>query len=146
MNTPTAHRLIAQAAHLVELASAFQAKYGKYYPLKPGSPQDAWNYYEALLEVQCCIARLLDPAARENGYPKAGHWWDRHDVIDSATAQAVLSEIGSLIACCANQEIRMPENAEWSPIIHNTQCAVAGMLHPSSLQIASDETISISTG
>src|SRR5690606_10323725 len=118
MNTSTAHTLISQAAHLVERTAAFQARYGDHYELKPGSPPDAWSHYDELLQLQSQIARLLDPAALDNAYSKYGKWWDRHDVIDSATAHAVMNEMVHLMACCANREINMPENAEWSPAIH----------------------------
>ena len=65
MNTVLARQMAARVAELIELASIFQCRYGKDYRLKPGSPANAWDLQQAIMNQQTAIASLLDASALE---------------------------------------------------------------------------------
>lgn len=146
MNTQNAQKLLTTAARLVELTATFKAQYGQDYGA--GMPDEAWKLYQAILHHQAQIARMLDAHVHriEALHHPHGEWWKRRDVMNTATAQAVVEQASHLIACCARISVRQAEDdkIDWSYAIHATQVVIAGMLHPASLQLAQDDTIALS--
>lgn len=136
MNTQSAYEILNRAAHLVELSVIFQLKYGKSYTLKPGSPAEAWALYDQTLEIESEIAALLDEAPRDTPYSRHGEWWLRYDVMDHAIARSLVAEAGNLIACTTHAEVDSERKTAWSVI--SIQSVIAGMLHPTSLQVGAD--------
>ncbi|MEO8607999.1 MAG: hypothetical protein ABI690_08965 [Chloroflexota bacterium] len=134
MNTTQAQQLMVKITELIEFASIFQAKYGKQYRIKPGSPAEAWDLHQAIFDQQVAIAYLLDAAALETPLRRATPWWKFQDEIDTGVVCMVASETGHLIACCASFEAE--PRAASSPAIHSSQAVIAGMLHPSALMVA----------
>lgn len=138
MNTSTARSMAAEIAQLIELASIFQARYGKQYRMKPGSPAAAWDLQQSIFDCQVAIARLLDAQAVESPRQDST-WWKWQETIDTAVASSIAQEISHLIASCACFEVE-PRSAE-SPMVAASQRAIAGMLHPSALMIAQAEPV-----
>ncbi|GAB4512676.1 MAG: hypothetical protein OHK0046_12580 [Anaerolineae bacterium] len=142
MNMNNARAMLNHAAQLIELSATFQTRYGRDYAMKPGSPADAWELYDAIFTLECQIGRLLDANALENLHHRHGEWWKRQDVMDTATAREILEVTGHLIACCARVSANQTD-AEWSYAIKTLQQSIAGMLPPASLQVAMDESIQL---
>jgi len=138
MDVITAREVMVEASCLVEQSAKFQALYGRYYQLKPGSPEDAWTRYQLILTRQSRIAQLLDSGSLEDTHRRCGEWWTREDVIDTGVLKELMTEIGHLLACCAYFEVET-HGKNWSYAVQLSQRAIAGMLHPTSLQVASDE-------
>jgi hypothetical protein len=138
MNTITARRIAAQIAELVELASIFQARYGKDYRLKPGSPADAWDMHRAIFDKQSDIARLLDIEALEQPLKRLPDWWKYRDTVDTGMATQLSQAAAHLIACCAAFEAS--PRADSSPVVATSQSVIAGMLHPSAVLVGMDGT------
>jgi hypothetical protein len=134
MNTDTAHQLMVEVSHLIQLTSAFQAAYGKGYIIKPGSPAEAWGLHQAIFNQQAVVARLLDIESLENPLQSCAQWWKRQDVIDLGIVTMLAQEVVHLIACCAAFETQPRTVA--SPAIETSQGVIAGMLHPSSVLVA----------
>lgn len=134
MNTATAHQLTARIAELIEFASVFQARFGKQYRIKPGSPADAWALYQAIFDQQVAVAALLDAAALDAPIRRCAPWWQWQDILDTGVAGMAGAEACHLIACCASFEA-VPRGAT-SPAIETSQRVIAGMLHPSALLVA----------
>jgi hypothetical protein len=137
MNATTARQLAAKIAELIEFASIFQARYGKQYRLKPGSPAEAWDLHQAIIDQQADIARLLDPATLENPPRRGTPWWKWQETIDTGAVYQIALESNHLIACCASFEAA--PLADSSPVIASSQRAIAAMLHPSALMVAQGE-------
>lgn len=137
MNTAIARLLAGKAAELIEMASIFQSCYGKDYHLKPGSPTHAWDLYQAMLNQQTAIARLLDVDALENPSQRLPQWWKWQETIDTGMVAQMAQEIYHLIACCASFEAN--PTASSSPVIACSQRVIAGMLHPSACMVAMGE-------
>lgn len=140
MDIITANQMMNEAGKLVELAATFQVHYGRGAQLRPGSPDAEWKLYNDILNVQSRIARMIDEGCLEAPHHKVGTWWKRQDVIDVATAQAVIQEIGGLIARCAYVASE-DGNERLCYALQVSQATIAGMLHPASLQIAADKSI-----
>jgi len=134
MNTTTARQLSAKIAELIELASIFQARYGKQYRIKPGSPTEAWELHQAIFDQQAVIAQMLDDAALESPLRRCAPWWKWQDTVDTGTVSLIAAEVCHLIACCASFEAE--PRAAASPVIETSQAAIAGMLHPSAVMVA----------
>ena len=135
MNTRQAQHLLADAGKLVQLSATFTARYGRHYELRPDSPEDAWKLYDAIQAIQAEIVAGLDDILMMKPHHRCGKWWERHDVIDLSTAQAISHEVSNLIACCAAHEANAPGSTAWSYAIQNAQLAIAGMLHPAAIQV-----------
>jgi hypothetical protein len=139
MNTITARNLAARVAELIELVSIFQARYGKQYRMKPGSPVEAWNLHQAIFDQQGVIARLLDTTALENPLHRCQPWWKWQDTMDTGLVMQLSQEVSHLIASCACFEAQ--PQGEMSHAVRSAQAALAGMLHPSSLMVALSDRI-----
>jgi len=135
----TTHELLQQAGQLAELTSTFQATYGRNYRINAGSDRDTWRLYRHIQDVQANIARLLTPANRDAANPMSSPWWERHDVPDASLAQAIVSQVGHLIAAAAYNAV---QNGDGTRSIDATERAIAGMLHPSVLMVVADEPVS----
>lgn len=129
------YTILEKTGKLVELTATFHALYGKDYRLKPGSPQEAWALYDSIYRTQVEIANLLDSYMIDAPHYRYGQWWERLDVMDVSIAQELLCEVSHLIACMAHHEVQQPET-DYSYVIHRSQSAIAGMLHPAALQVA----------
>lgn len=140
MNTQLANQIMDDAVRLLNLSAAYHARYGQDSSLRPGSPDDAWQLYNESIALQFRIVRLLDERAVENPHRLHGEWWVRDDVMDTATAQQLLQEVSHLIARCTYFEVN-DNRDEWCYAIHVAQNTIAGLLHPNSLQLASDPSI-----
>ncbi|MDX1993307.1 MAG: hypothetical protein SF029_13020 [bacterium] len=140
MDVVTAREVMTEAVRLAEHTARFQAKYGRFYTLKPGSPADAWALYQDILSDQCRIATLLDDASLEQLHHRCGAWWAREDVIDTGVVRELMAEVGNLLTCCAYFEASQDER-DWSYAVQLSQRTIAGMLHPTSLQLAGDEKL-----
>lgn len=137
MNTAKAHQLTVKTAELIEFASIFQARYGKQYRMKPGSPAEAWDLHQSIFDQQIAIAHLLDMAALEAPMRRSTPWWKWQDAIDTSVVCMIASEASHLIACCASFEAQ--PRAASSPAVNASQAVIAGMLHPSALMVAQGE-------
>ena len=138
----TAHELLQHAGHLAELTTTFQASYGKGYRINAGSDRDTWVLYRNIQDAQQAIARLLSEDALEHPHALSGQWWDRYDVPDASISQALVGQAGHLIAACAYCEANKATDDCYRSV-DATQRAIAGMLHPSILLLASDETVRV---
>lgn len=136
MNTAIARAAAAHIAELIEFASIFQARYGKQYRMKPGSPAEAWNIYNAILDKQVTIASLLDYPALESPLKRCPPWWKYQDAIDIGTASMMANEASHLIAACAWFEAE--PIGEPSPVILSAQQVIAGLLQPNTLMLAQE--------
>jgi hypothetical protein len=141
MNTVAARTVAAHVAELIEFASIFQARYGKQYRMKPGSPAEAWNIYNAILDKQVTIASLLDYPALENPLQRCPQWWKYQDCIDIGTASMMATEVSHLIAACAWFEAE--PIGEPSPVILSAQQVIAGMLQPNTIMLAQEGQTSL---
>ena len=137
MNTALSRLLAAKVAELIEMASIFQSCYGKDYRMKPGSPQQAWDLYQAMLNQQTAIARLLDVDALEDPAQRLPQWWKWQETMDTGMVAQMAQETYHLIACCASFEAN--PTASTSPVISCSQRVIAGMLHPSTRMAAMGE-------
>ena len=137
MNTTSARLLAAKVAELIEAASIFQACYGKDYCMKPGSPIQAWELYQTMLNQQTAIAQLLDLTAIENVAQQLPQWWKWQESIDTGIVAQMAQEVYHLIACCATLEAN--PTAKHSHVIGASQRVIAGMLHPSTRMVAMGE-------
>jgi hypothetical protein len=137
MNTARARLLAAKVAELIETASIFQSCYGKDYRMKPGSPTQAWDLYQAMLNQQTAIAGLLDVDALEDAAQRLPQWWKWQESIDTSMVAQMAQEAYHLIACCACFEANPAGNV--SPVIACSQRVIAGMLHPSTRMVAMGE-------
>ena len=137
MNTAFARLLAAKVAELMETASIFQSCYGKDYRMKPGSPTQAWDLYQTMLNQQTAIAQLLDVAALEDAALRLPQWWKWQESIDTGVIAQMAQEAYHLIACCASFEANPTANS--SPVIGCSQRVIAGMLHPSTRMVAMGE-------
>ena len=138
MDTVTAREVMIKVSELIELSSIFQARYGRDYRLVPGSPDEAWELYQAISDQQTAIARLLDLTALENPIRRCAQWWKSQDVINSSVVSMMAQEAAHLIACCASFETQ--PRAVASPVIDVSQSVIAGMLHPSCVLVAQGDT------
>lgn len=134
MNTALARHLAAKVAELIETASIFQSYYGKDYHMKPGSPAEAWELYQRMINQQTAIARLLDVDALEDAAQRIPQWWKWQENIDTGMVAQMAQEAYHLIACCASFEANPTVNS--SPVIGCSQRVIAGMLHPSTRMVA----------
>jgi hypothetical protein len=137
MDTSTARQITDKAAELIELTSAFQSRYGKHYRMKPGTPDDIWQFERMIFNQQSALARLLDPDALRNPLHRFPNWWKLHDVLDDGMATQIALEALHLIACCASYAANAPDKP--SPAILCSQRVIAGLLHPSCLLIAQSD-------
>jgi hypothetical protein len=135
MNTNTVRQLIDEIANLAERVATFQARYGRNYTLKPGSPEEAWDLYNAIQDGQSIIAGMLEDDPRQNPHYRYGRWWERHEVLDTGVAQDLLAEAGHLLAHCAYASADA-DRTDYHYVMYTSQCNIAGMLHPVALQIA----------
>lgn len=134
MNTTRARHMAARVAELIELASIFQCRYGKDYRLKPGSPADAWDLHQAIMNQQTAIASLLDPYAIETPAQRLPDWWKWQEIMDTGVATSLSQETCHLIAACAC--VDASPGSVSSPVIITSQQVIAGMLHPSTRMVA----------
>jgi hypothetical protein len=135
MRTEVALELTQNVAQLVELTATFQAKYGRHYTLKPGSPAEAWALYNQIFNQQATIAQMLDTRALQmpqEGYDK---WWERQDAMDLSIAKTLIQHSSHLIATVAYFNAEAHET-DWSYAVYCAESAVAGLLHPSAIQVA----------
>jgi hypothetical protein len=137
MNTARARLLAGKVAELIETASIFQSCYGKDYRMKPGSPTQAWDLYQAMLNQQTAIAQLLDIDVLENSAQRLPQWWKWQESIDTGIVAQMAQEVYHLIACCASFESNPTANT--SPVIACSQRVIAGLLHPSTRMVAMGE-------
>lgn len=133
MNIAIARRVVEETTALTELAAVFQARYGKTYRLKPGSPDEAWTLYNRILDQQRAIAGLLDSDVIEQPIYKHIRWWQQQDAMDTSVTQDLFSEAHQLLARCAYTEA-CAHDPRQSPGIACSQAVIAGMLHPHALQ------------
>ncbi|MBC8098617.1 MAG: hypothetical protein H7Y11_04185 [Armatimonadetes bacterium] len=140
MKSDTTLDLAHKVAELTQLCAQFQARFGRYYALKPGSSADAWALYHQILNQQVDIALLLDPQALEQPHDAYDRWWERQDTLDLSVAKVMLQQVGHVIATCAYHEKEADDGAvhdtEWSYAVFRAESAIAGMLHPSARQVA----------
>ena len=142
MDVKNVSAMMSQASHVLTLSATYQARYGRTTKLKAGSPQDAWELYDQTLYGQSIIARMLHEGALEKPYYKTGKWWEGQDVIDVGVARLLVQDVAHLLACIAYHEATA-DPKELSHSAHSTQYIIAGMLHPSSILVAMDETINL---
>lgn len=142
VNANIATQMMQEAGTLLQLSATYQARYGRYAPLKAGSPQDAWELYEATRHSQSVIARLLDVDALANPYNKVGQWWERQDVIDVGTVRLIIQDITQMLASASYHEA-VAHSTGTPHSIDSTQHTIAGMLHPHCVRIALDDSIDL---
>lgn len=139
MNIEKARTILNEAARLMELTATFQARYGRGYVLRAGTPQEAWSLYDDIMDAQSIIANLLDPDALGDAHYPYGKWWEHHDVMEPSMVHQLIQEVSHLLGSLAhieshkNRQYGTPDNA-----VCMTQRAIAGMLHPESYRIVSD--------
>lgn len=104
--------------------------------MKPGSPTQAWDLYQSILNQQTAIAQLLDSDALEDSAQRQ-QWWKWQESIDTSIVTQIAQEAYHLIACCASFEAN-PAGSN-SPVIGCSQRVIAGMLHPSTRMVAMGE-------
>ena len=105
--------------------------------MKPGSPTQAWDLYQTMLNQQTAIAGLLDVDALEDVAQRLPQWWKWQESIDTGVIAQMAQEAYHLIACCASSEASPAANA--SPVIACSQRVIAGMLHPTTRMVAMGE-------
>jgi hypothetical protein len=137
MNTTHARLVAAKVAELIEMASIFQSCYGKDYQMKPGSPAQAWDLYQSILNQQTAIARLLDTDALDHPSQNMPQWWKWQETMDTGVVAQIAQEAYHLIACCASFEAN--PTGSTSPVIGCSQRVIAGMLHPTTRMVAMGE-------
>jgi hypothetical protein len=131
----TALVLAQKISELVQQCASFQAKFGRYYTLKPGSPAEAWAMYHDIIGKQVEIASLLDAKILDMPQTSPDQWWKRHDVIDLAMVKTLMQQVSHLIATCAYHEAEL-EPTDWSYAVYSAQASIANMLHPSAKLLA----------
>lgn len=127
--------LAQKISELIQQCASFQARFGRYYMLKPGSPAESWAMYHEILGQQVQIAALLDVCSVESPQATLDQWWDRHDVIDLSVAKTMMQQVSHLIATCAYHEAEV-EATDWSYAVYCAQASIAGLLHPSARMLA----------
>jgi hypothetical protein len=140
MNTQIATLLAGDIARLVGLSAEFQARYGQHYILRPGSERAAWELFNAITALQTAIAGRLDLEALDKPHMTIGRWWERFDVPDFAVTKHLMDTVTQLISACAYDASSADGGQS-----HNAACAqrvIAGLLHPSAVQLAQDQRIS----
>ena len=142
MNVENVTTMMSQASHLLTLSATYQARYGRNAKLKAGSPQDAWDLYDQTLYGQSIIARMLHESALESPYYKVRKWWEAQDVIDVGVARLLVQEVSHLLASVAYHEATA-DPKKLSHSVQSAQYIIAGMLHPSSILVAMDETVNL---
>ncbi|GAB4319714.1 MAG: hypothetical protein Kow00117_09370 [Phototrophicales bacterium] len=131
--------ILNEAARLVELTATFQARYGKNYVMHMGTPQDALDLNECILDSQAIIANLIEPEIKVTPHYRYGKWWERSQVMTNCTAQQLMTEACRLMSAVAHFEAKHQQGkATWDHAITTTQSAIAGMLHPSTLQVVTN--------
>lgn len=135
MNSQLACEVAAKVAELTHLCASFQAKYGRYYSLKPGSSPEAWALYNAIFNKQVEIAQRLEPQAIEKVNERRNQWWQRQDAIDLSITSEIMHEVSQLIATCAYFEAETQET-NWSYAVYCLQVSIAERLHPAARQTA----------
>jgi hypothetical protein len=135
MEGATALALAQKISELVQQCASFQAKYGRYYTLKPGSPTEAWALYHDILGKQVEIAAMLDGNTLELQQSTLDQWWKRHDVIDLSIAKTLMQQVSHLIATCAYHDAET-EPTDYSYAVFSAQASIANMLHPSARMLA----------
>ncbi|HEX2621829.1 MAG TPA: hypothetical protein VHL11_16845 [Phototrophicaceae bacterium] len=135
MKTHTALEIAAHTAALVQLCAAFQAQYGRYCTLKPGSSPEAWSLYNEITNRQIAIGQLLDEKAVETPNNSFARWWEHQDVMDLSNAKTLMQQVSHLIATCAYFEAETHET-DWSYAIYCAESTIAGLIHPAALQVA----------
>ncbi len=140
MNTNTAKDILSRAAHLMELAATFEARYNANYVMRPGSPNDAWRLHDDIRDAQIEIARLLNPVVLENPSPVHGMWWEHHDVIDTAAVREMITQAGRLVASCAYQQVNTPD-ADWSYATISIEHTISGLLMHTARMVAADDAM-----
>ncbi|MFN8375431.1 MAG: hypothetical protein U0694_21455 [Anaerolineae bacterium] len=133
MNTAIARRIVEETTQLTELVAVFQARYGKTYRLKPGSPAEAWTLHRQILDQQRAIAGLLDADVIEQPVYKHIRWWQQQEAMDTGVTQDLFFEAYQLVTRCAFTEANA-HDLRRSPGIACSQAVIAGMLHPVALQ------------
>lgn len=127
MNTRTAIVIAASVAELTDLASRFQAHYGKPAALTADTPPEVHRLYRAIFDKQRAIAQLLDAEALFAPTPR-WPWWNHQAAIDPAAVSELAQEVNHLITCCAYFEV--DPHSDLLPAIRSSQAAIAGMLQP----------------
>ncbi|HEX2908612.1 MAG TPA: hypothetical protein VHO69_17200 [Phototrophicaceae bacterium] len=127
MNTSTAIAIAARVAELTDLATRFQAQYGKLTRLTSTAPVEAHRLQKAIFGKQRAIAYLLDTAILLQPTPR-WPWWKHQTTIDLTTVSDLAHEVNHLIACCAYFEV--DTTSDLLPAIQSSQAAIAGMVHP----------------
>lgn len=135
MEATTALQLAQKISELVQQCASFQAKFGRYYTLKPGSPAEAWAMYHDILGKQVEIAAMLDQTTLDLPHTTPNQWWKRHDVIDLSIAKTLMQQVSHLIATCAYHEANI-DLTDWSYAVFAAQVSIAGMLHPTAKLVA----------
>lgn len=136
MNLDKARTILNETTRLVELTATFQARYGKDYVMRVGTPQEAWQLHETILDSQAIIANLIEPDVKANPHYRYGKWWERGQVMSNCTAQQLMTEACRLMSVVAHFEVKTEEGkATWDHAITTTQSAIVGMLHPSTLEV-----------
>jgi len=138
MNMQTAINMSTRIAELMGLCSAFQAKFGTHYTLKPGSTHDAWDAYNVIVNKQAEIAAMLDPLALQSPHITLGKWWERTEIPELSTISRLMDEVTRLIGACAYCEMQQNE-VEVSYTVKAAQSVIAGLLHPSARVNASQQ-------
>lgn len=137
MNLDIARTLTHEAMALAEQVAIYEARYGRGTRLRPGSPADAWSLHDTIRDTLNRIACLLDPAALEVKQFKFGRWWERQDVMDTATAAEIVTQTTQLLTCMVyNVE---QSHTEWSHASHSIQRVIAGLLPHTARMVAADE-------
>ena len=129
MNMQTAINMSTRIAELIGLCSAFQAKFGSHYTLKPGSSHDAWTQHNAIVNKQAEIALMLDAQALQNPHITLGKWWERTEIPELSTVSRLMDEVTRLIGAGAYCELHQSE-VEVSYTVKAAQSVIAGLLHP----------------
>ena len=137
MNTEIARNVINEVAVLTELCARFQGKFDKGYRLSVTSPAEAHDLVNEIMNQQREIASLLDREALEKPMRRWGNWWETQDALDVGLMEALAGEAHKLLTACAYIEGKLGEG-QASHVVHYTQFAIAGMLHP--LALASFES------
>lgn len=142
MNPITAKAMMHEAATLVEQVATFEARYGRGMTMRPGSPAEAWTLHDAIRDTLNRIACYLDPTALEVTQFKHGPWWERQDVMDTATAAEIVNQVAYLMTCtvyCTEQS-----RTDWSYTALNVQRVIAGLLPHTARMVAADDAHRVS--
>lgn len=138
MDMQTAINMSTRTAELVGMCSAFQAKYGAHFTFKPGSAPETWEQLHAIMNKQAEIARMLDAEALAQPHVTLGKWWERSELPELSTVARLMDEVTRLIGACAYCELQ-PDGPEVSYTVKAAQSVIAGLLHPTARQLASEQ-------